>query len=94
MAEAQRLEQEVPPRKRTKVTQAVQPSIQPPRLFAPFRALGLVTNDVPFALQTHSYKGSTEGPRLHVLTCLGRSWALWEGGKMTLLFMGKPKLSK
>jgi len=58
------------------------------RLFAPFRALGLVTNHVPFYLQTRSHKGATEGPRIHLLTCLGRSWALWEGGKMTLLFVG------
>ncbi|KAF8136615.1 Utp21 specific WD40 associated putative domain-containing protein [Boletus edulis] len=57
-------------------------------LFAPFRALGLVTNHIPFYLQTRSHKGATEGPRIHLLTCLGRSWALWEGGKMTLLFVG------
>ncbi|ETW85975.1 hypothetical protein HETIRDRAFT_60335 [Heterobasidion irregulare TC 32-1] len=59
-----------------------------PRLFAPFRALGLVTNHVPFALQTRSFKGSTDGPRIHLLTCIGRSWVLWEGGKMGLLFVG------
>jgi len=59
-----------------------------PRLFVPFRALGLITNHVPFVLQTRSYKGATEGPKLHLLTCLGRAWALWEGGKMSLLFVG------
>ncbi|KAF6761650.1 quinon protein alcohol dehydrogenase-like superfamily [Ephemerocybe angulata] len=59
-----------------------------PRLFVPFRALGLITNHLPFALQTRSFKGAAEGPRVHLLTCLGRSWALWEGGKMTLLFVG------
>lgn len=59
------------------------------RLFAPFRALGLVTNHLPFYLQARSYKGATEGPRIHLLTCLGKSWALWEGGKMTLLFVGE-----
>src|SRR5260221_10108630 len=55
------------------------------RLFAPFRALGLITNQVPFALQVRAVKGSSEGPRLHILTCMGNSWALWEGGSMTLL---------
>ena len=59
-----------------------------PRLFVPFRALGLVTNHVPFVLQTRSHKGSTDGPRIHLLTCLGKSWAMWEGGKMGLLFVG------
>lgn len=58
------------------------------RLFVPFRALGLITNHIPFILQTRSYKGATDGPRIHLLTCLGRNWALWEGGKMGLLFVG------
>ncbi|KAL0946708.1 hypothetical protein HGRIS_012895 [Hohenbuehelia grisea] len=79
-----------PPRKRVRKNEAdavVKKSLAP-RLFAPFRALGLVTNHIPFVLQTRSHKGATDGPRIHVLTCLGKSWALWEGGKMTLLFVG------
>ncbi|TEB25911.1 Utp21-domain-containing protein [Coprinellus micaceus] len=80
-----------PPRKRPRqeagsTSNAV--SKREPRLFVPFRALGLITNHVPFVLQTRSFKGATEGPRIHILTCLGKSWALWEGGKMTLLFVG------
>ncbi|KAG6897135.1 hypothetical protein C0992_003915 [Termitomyces sp. T32_za158] len=80
-----------PPRKRPR--QDADPTIKPllpktPRLFVPFRALGLVTNYVPFVLQSRTYKGASEAPRLHILTCLGRAWALWEGGKMTLLFVG------
>jgi U3 small nucleolar RNA-associated protein 21 len=63
------------------------------RLFAPFRALGLITNQVPFALQVRAVKGSSEAPRLHILTCMGNSWALWEGEKMTLLFVGESTLS-
>ncbi|KAI0306620.1 Utp21-domain-containing protein [Multifurca ochricompacta] len=58
------------------------------RLFAPFRALGLITNEVPFALQLRAVNGSTGGPCMHVLTCLGNSWALWEGESMGLLFVG------
>ncbi|KIJ69248.1 hypothetical protein HYDPIDRAFT_81033 [Hydnomerulius pinastri MD-312] len=72
--------------KSTKSTQ--KSSKEAARLFAPFRALGLITNHIPFYLQTRSYKGAAEGPRIHILTCLGRSWALWEGGKMGLLFVG------
>ncbi|TFK63228.1 Utp21-domain-containing protein [Pluteus cervinus] len=82
---------EIPPRKRLRQTRiSAQPTKPPkePRLFAPFRALGLITNHVPFVLQARSHKGATDGPRIHILTCLGRSWALWEGGKMTLLFVG------
>lgn len=59
------------------------------QLYAPFRALGLVTTHVPFVLQTKSYKGAVDGPKVHILTCLGNSWALWDGEKMTLLFVGK-----
>lgn len=60
-----------------------------PQLYAPFRALGLVTTHVPFVLQTKSYKGAVDGPKVHILTCLGNSWALWDGEKMTLIFVGK-----
>lgn len=85
---------EARPRKRirnsTKRKRATSPTHLPrvPLLFAPFRALGLITNHIPFYIQTRSYKDATEGPRIHILTCLGRSWALWEGGKMGLLFVG------
>jgi hypothetical protein len=88
-----------PPRKRvrsslTRAGSAARPIVSEEtpnsrRLFAPFRALGLITNQVPFALQVRAVKGSSEGPRLHILTCMGNSWALWEGGKMTLLFVGE-----
>ncbi|PAV23976.1 Utp21-domain-containing [Pyrrhoderma noxium] len=89
-------ERGAPPKKRTRTNGAVisksessqKKTQKQPRLFAPFRALGLITNHVPFALQTRSFKGAIEGPRIHIVTCLGRSWAMWEGGKMTLLFVG------
>ncbi|KAF7294751.1 WD-REPEATS-REGION domain-containing protein [Mycena indigotica] len=76
-----------PPRKRQRTT-SIRKTQAELRLFVPFRALGLITDNVPFVLQTRSHKGATDGPRIHILTCLGRSWALWEGGKMTLLFVG------
>jgi U3 small nucleolar RNA-associated protein 21 len=59
------------------------------RLFAPFRALGFVTNYIPFAMQVRSYKGATGAPRVHILACLGRAWAEFEGEKMKLLFVGQ-----
>ena len=83
-------EDENAPIKRARRSVSLEPSSsQSHRLFAPFRALGLVTNHVPFALQTRTFKGSSSGPQVHILTCLGNSWLLWEGGKMTLLFVGK-----
>ncbi|KAJ7775037.1 Utp21 specific WD40 associated putative domain-containing protein [Mycena metata] len=79
-----------PPRKRlrTQNSQSKRAAGREPRLFVPFRALGLITDNVPFVLQTRSHKGATDGPRIHLLTCLGNSWALWEGGRMGLLFVG------
>ena len=86
----------LPPRKRVRSRNVTEPhpGVSPEisnsrRLFAPFRALGLITNEVPFVLQLRAVKGSAEGPRMHILTCLGNSWALWEGEKMTLLFVGE-----
>ena len=78
----------LPPRKRARIEPAANSGAKEPRLFAPFRALGLITNHVPFVLQTRSYKGATSGPTLHLVTCLGKAWAMWEGGKMTLQFVG------
>lgn len=77
----------IPPKKRVRIEKGKGGT--QPKLFVPFRALGLITNHVPFALQARSFKNSTEGPRLHILTSLGKAWALWEGGKMTLLFVGE-----
>ncbi|KAJ3918095.1 Utp21 specific WD40 associated putative domain-containing protein [Lentinula edodes] len=78
-----------PPRKRQRQDQrkSNKPKYEP-RLFVPFRALGLITNHIPFVIQTRSHKGATDGPRIHILTCLGKSWALWNGAKMDLLFVG------
>ncbi|TRM62583.1 Utp21 specific WD40 associated putative domain-containing protein [Schizophyllum amplum] len=77
-------------RSRKRVRRESQPAAVSPQLFAPFRALGIITNHVPFALQARSHKGAVDGPRVHLLTSVGRSWALWEGGKMGLLFVGEP----
>lgn len=79
-----------PPRKRQRQEQKKfnKPKYEP-RLFVPFRALGLITNHIPFVIQTRSHKGATDGPRIHILTCLGKSWALWNGAKMDLLFVGE-----
>jgi U3 small nucleolar RNA-associated protein 21 len=87
-----------PPQKRARTSHAgpsrsTSAKPAPPKaqqsIFAPFRALGLITNHIPFAVQLRAYKGAVDGPRLHILTCIGRSWLLWEGGKMRLLFVGQ-----
>ena len=60
------------------------------RLFAPFRALGLISNDVPFALQTRFGGKDATTPDVNVITCLGDSWAMWDAERMTLLFVSTP----
>ncbi|GMK53974.1 hypothetical protein CspeluHIS016_0105600 [Cutaneotrichosporon spelunceum] len=58
------------------------------RLFAPFRALGYVSDHVPFSMFVHTPKGALAKPTVHVATSVGRSWLLWDAERMTLLFAG------
>ena len=60
-----------------------------PRLFAPFRALGLVSDHVPFAMFVHSPKGALATPRVQIVTSVGRSWMMWDAATMKLLFVGE-----
>src|SRR5437879_846743 len=46
-----------------------------PRLFQPFRAIGYVTNDVPFTLQA---RGST----FFLTTCVGRAFHIYDVGAL------------
>lgn len=64
-----------------------------PRLFAPFRALGFISNHVPLAIQTRSNKGAVKGPNISLVSCLGDAWAMWEGDKMGLVFVGESRRS-
>ncbi|EIW66765.1 hypothetical protein TREMEDRAFT_45592 [Tremella mesenterica DSM 1558] len=81
------------PEKRTrkgKATGHAGPSQPPPssRLFAPFRALGHVSNHVPFSMFVHSSRGALAKPSVNIVTSIGRSWMMWEAGRMGLLFVG------
>jgi len=62
------------------------------RLFAPFRALGIITNAVAPAIQTRSAGkagGDLTKPNITIITSLGKSWAMWDlSGSMRLLFVG------
>lgn len=59
------------------------------RLFTPFRALGVISNEVPLALQTRSAK-NVDKPVVQVVTSLGKSWAMWDAaGSLRLLFVGE-----
>ncbi|BGP40594.1 rRNA-processing protein utp21 [Rhodotorula kratochvilovae] len=70
------------------------PAAPPPResLFAPFRSLGHVSTRAPFVLQSRSSK-YLQQPALTLITSLGRSWAMWDGQSMRLLFVG-PDMGK
>lgn len=60
-------------------------------LFAPFRSLGHVSTSVPFIVQSKSSK-YLESPAITVITSLGRSWAMWDGSNLKLLFVGELKV--
>jgi len=54
------------------------PKANSTNLFAPFRALGIVSTKVPFAYQLRTSKGSAARPSLVIVTATGKqSWALW-----------------
>lgn len=59
------------------------------RLFAPFRALGFVSDDVPFSMFVHTPKGALAKPTIHIVSSIGRSWLMWDAERMTLLFAGE-----
>lgn len=69
------------------------PQLQSKRegLFAPFRSLGHVSTGVPFVVQSKSSK-FLETPAMTVVTSLGRSWAMWDGQSLRLLFVGECSL--
>lgn len=58
------------------------------RLFAPFRALGFITTALPLAVQSRASARQTQGPKVTIVSSLGSSWAMWDGDKMGLLFVG------
>lgn len=64
-----------------------QPS-SPARIFAPFRALGYVTDHVPFAMFVHTPSGALATPTVNITTSVGRSWLMWDASRMTLVFAG------
>ncbi|GAA5939662.1 hypothetical protein JCM10213_009155 [Rhodosporidiobolus nylandii] len=73
------------------------PPTAPPKpqregLFVSFRQLGVVSTAAPLVLQSRSSK-YLEQPALTVITSLGRSWAMWEGQSLRLLFAG-PDMGK
>lgn len=82
-----------PKRLKTQAQAEVEPEAGPsrlpsPRLFHPFRALGFVCDHVPISIFVHQAKGALAVPHVNILTSVGRSWMMWEGGRMGLVFVG------
>eukprot|EP00879_Flechtneria_rotunda_P017827 GHRR01018686.1.p1 GENE.GHRR01018686.1~~GHRR01018686.1.p1 ORF type:complete len:180 (+),score=43.21 GHRR01018686.1:612-1151(+) len=50
-------------------------------LFKPFRALGYITEDVPFAVQRR-------GKETYVTVSVGRTWQIYNTAKLTLVMIG------
>ncbi|GFH06095.1 NFX1-type zinc finger-containing protein 1, partial [Haematococcus lacustris] len=52
-----------------------------PPLFKPFRALGYITEDAPFAVQR-------QGKETFVTVSVGKAWQVYDCGKLTLVLVG------
>lgn len=50
-------------------------------LFSPFRALGYITDDVPFSVQRR-------GKETYVTVSVGKSWQTYSTAKLTLVLVG------
>lgn len=59
------------------------------RLFAPFRALGYVSDGVPFSMFVHTPQGALAKSTIHIVSSVGRSWLMWDAERMLLLFAGE-----
>ncbi|KAG0238082.1 hypothetical protein BGW42_007636 [Actinomortierella wolfii] len=57
------------------------PKAAAPRIFVPFRAIGYVTNEVPFNIQAR-------GQAYFLTTCVGSTYHIYDVAKMNLLFVG------
>lgn len=66
------------PQKKTRIEA---PKAAAPRLFVPFRAIGYVTNEVPFNIQAR-------GQAYFLTTCVGTTFHIYDVAKMNLLFVG------
>lgn len=53
------------------------------RLFQPYRAVGLVTEDVPFAL-------TTLGPKNFVTVSIGKAFQVYDSDHLTLAIVSPP----
>ena len=53
-------------------------------LYAPFRALGYITNGVPFVLQVRFGGKDAQVPDVNIVTCIGDTWTKWNEERMTL----------
>ncbi|UZJ51500.1 hypothetical protein CBS101457_000820 [Exobasidium rhododendri] len=60
------------------------------KLFQPFRALGLITDHVPFVLSIKHGGKDASRPDVNIIACIGTSWTMWDADRMTLLFVGEP----
>ncbi|KAK9475557.1 Utp21 specific WD40 associated putative domain-containing protein [Dipodascopsis tothii] len=54
------------------------------KIFAPFRSLGHVTNEVPFSV-------STLGQKIIITTCVGKSFQVYDASTLHLLFVSNPQ---
>ncbi|KAG0093270.1 hypothetical protein BGZ93_004161 [Podila epicladia] len=65
----------------SKKARTAAPKAAAPRIFVPFRAIGYVTNEIPFNIQAR-------GQAYFLTTCVGTTFHIYDVAKMNLLFVG------
>lgn len=76
--------------KRQKALPARRTAPRRQKLFQPFRALGLITDHVPFVLSIRHGGKDAGRPDVNIIACIGTSWTMWDADRMTLLFVSEP----
>lgn len=68
--------------KRRKLENVSKKTVRPSKIFSPFRVLGNVSNEIPFAL-------GTLGSTFYMVTSVGRSFQIYDAATLHLLFVSQ-----
>ncbi len=65
---------------------SVKRAARPSKIYSPFRVIGNVSNDIPFAI-------GTLGATFYIVTSVGRSFQIYDANTLHLLFVSNTQLN-
>lgn len=70
---------------------AVQAAATPARrhVFAPYLAMGIIANEVPFVMQVRRGGKDAARPDVNIVTSLGDCWSIWTAESLVQVFVGR-----